>query len=229
MKKIFSLMVIACFVFVVTGGGSTNSFAAGNAYVKQQSEVAERFSLGAEIAYYAFGDEHDDSEVQGAPVFKIVGEYAVSENLAVNTKLGYISTDVEDAESGMNIAELYLVPLELNMQYQVSLLNNQLVPYIGGGIAYNFVGADVHNDLKSDLPSFASVSLDANNCWGGQLFIGIDYIPMDNLTLGVETGYSWAEADIDYSINALPYYSEAGTAEVSLDSWTIAANVAYRF
>ncbi len=224
MKKFFSFLVCALFVIVSVG----ICFAEEN-ISQPKNEIAERFSLGTEIDYYAFGNKHDDSEVQGAPMIKIVGEYAVNENVAVNTKIGIASTDVKDTDEGTKVLKLDIIPIELNLKLQLPMMGNQLIPYAGGGLAYNIVSADWHNDLKNQLPPFGSRTLDAENCWGGQLFAGLDFRPAENWSLYAEAGYSWAQTDVKYEINARPYYYESGTAELSLDSGFVGAGVKYLF
>ncbi len=225
MKKFLSFVVCAFFVLASTG----ICFATVENIPQPKNEVAERFSLGTEIVYYGYGDKHDDSEVKGTPMFKVVGEYSVNENIAVNTKIGIAETDVKDTDEGTNVLKLDIVPIELNLKLQLPMMDNQLIPYAGGGLAYNIVSADWHNDLKNELPPFGSMTVDAEDCWGGQLFAGIDYRPISCLGIYAEAGYSFAQTDVKYEINARPYYYESGTAELSLDSGFLGVGVKYLF
>lgn len=224
MKKVLSFVLCAVFVFCATG----ICFAEVDS-AKQKNEVAERFSLGAEVDYYAFGNKHDDSEVQSAPMIKIVGEYAATENVAVNMKVGIAETDVKDTDEGIKVLKLDIVPIELNLKLQLPMMNNQFIPYAGGGLTYNIVSADWHNDLKNQLPSFGNWSVEAEDCLGGQLFAGLDFRPANNWSLYSEAGYSWAQSDIKYEINARPYYYASGNKELSLDSGFIGVGVKYLF
>jgi len=175
------ILTVCCFVTVVhaedlTGKVSVGAVAGG--VFPKDSDIDDKWYAGGNLAY------------------------GINEFIALGVEVGYTSWD--DEEGGTDYGDVQAIPLlvDVYLRYPIEMAENQVVPYMIGGIGVIFWDYE-----ESSLLSSNGITVDMDSELGIKVGAGVDYFITENLAINVEGSYVWSDADM--TVAAFGSYASA--------------------
>jgi len=194
---VWLMMIVFCVsVFAVNG-------AAGK---------SKTMGLGLEAGYIIPSDDNFGK----TPAFGLSFFYSLSKQFRVELK-GYFSPiDVENNPEGLSAGTLNVIPLQLSLQYRLSI-SRRFIPYAGAGVGYYLNNFSVESNDQWQNLGF-DISEEADSVFGYHFGAGIDYFIKSNMAVNIDIRYCIASFDGSYTITEeVSGISQSGNIEGDLN------------
>jgi hypothetical protein len=133
------------------------------------------------------------------------------------------------------------------LQFRWPHFNQSVIPYVLGGVTYNKASFKANNWYRYGFPSLARYNewvgqgnriqdytdyrrlITAQDSWGTQLGVGVDYYLWRHLALNLDLRYNWTQSDITFQLaDSRGVFSDTrGT--FNMNSWIIGLGLKYFF
>lgn len=157
---------------------------------------------------------NQEFQVASSASLSLEGTYMITNNIGIELLASYPFEHDVSVEGLGEIGDTKHLPPTVSLQWHFTDWG-AFKPYIGVGVNYTYF---FDEDTRGAL---AGTDLDLDNSWGAAFQVGVDYFVTENVFLNGNVRYIKIETDAE--VNG------ADVGSVTIDPWTIGAQVGYRF
>jgi outer membrane protein W len=192
--------------------------------VMAAGEPGKNFGMGVSAGFAMFSDDHVK---EGIPVGLNLFYY-VSENVRLELRGAFISSDVENNPEGLNQGKLTMIPLQLSLHYAFKL-GDRFCPYLSGGLGYYLNDFSLEGESQWQELGF-DIDDQVDSVIGFHFGLGLDYFFKPNLAANVDIKYCIVSLAGTYSItDTITGISNSGDIDGDLSPFIVEAGVRFLF
>ena len=190
----------------------------------ETSAEGKTMGLGLEAGYVMPSEDNFGK----APAFGLSFFYSLSKQFRIELKGCFFPTEVENDPEGLSAGTLNVIPLQLSLQYRLSI-SRRFIPYLGAGVGYYLNNFSLENNDEWQRLGF-NINEEVDSVFGYHFGAGIDYFIKSNMAVNIDVRYCIASFDGSYTITEeVSGISQSGNIEGDLNHISFGVGIKFLF